>query len=135
MSPNFTPISRARRAGPEAEPITVTPGTPAEMGHPPVSETEPSHTEKNSNPAVTVHPDVVALTNEIRAAGVESVGGSTAGPTLDLDDTQIYEALDESIDNPLRWLGEQGKKALLKAGFYLKKIHGHVTRVPAEQPS
>ncbi|KXK07330.1 MAG: hypothetical protein UZ21_OP11001001095 [Microgenomates bacterium OLB22] len=130
MSLNFTPIKRRGSPvrGPEIEPST--PGPHEELYDEFITSKESVQPTETEVGFAEEFPDVVALSEEIKAAGVEAVEEApTVGPSFPIDDTQLYENLDKPIDSPRRWVGELYRKMLLKAGFLLRKVHGHVKRV------
>lgn len=134
MTANFTPLperpvglggSPEMRESSPAQAIESAPAIEASITSSPVNSTP-----QQSDMAV----DDITLPQDIIQAGRESSGDleEVGEPLMDLPltDEEIFKSKKEVITSPLRWLGEWCLYLLKKGHLTLKKIHGHITRIP-----
>lgn len=82
---------------------------------------------------VSEHKDVIEISPDIKALGVESTGNpqftTTAPVVIPLADDDVIKGLKAPFSSSLRWLAQYCVYILKKAHLHLKNIHGKITRV------
>lgn len=138
MPLNFTPIPidtepvRSPGGSPEMREYPQTP--PQEISEGVEQEKIESAVDGSSNiPQPQLEEDPILPETLIQAGRVASgLTDLSQDPVLELPltDEEIFISKKASLTDPMRWLGEWCLYLLKKGHHTLKKIHGHITRIP-----